>query len=285
VINAERMVTAIAGNKLTVDIPLADSMAGEHVNPPGGSITKYAYPRTSEIGVEHLRVVGQPRSATVSFNFLQINTVVDAWVKDVVAHDVTTGVGTDSDARRITIEDTTISHTMVDYVSAAKPSDFNIDAAEVFIQRSASRGSNRSFSMVTESATQGPTVLLDFTVTGISPPVMPHQRWATGLLVDNAHLMNGSIDFIDRNILGSGHGWTIGWAVAWNSSAESFQIQQPPGSMNWAIGCQGTQSAPSDGHPNGIFESHGTPVNIKSLYLAQLCERLGPGALANIGYK
>jgi hypothetical protein len=26
-------------------------------------------------------------------------------------------------------------------------------------------------------------------------------------------------------------------------------------------------------------------VNIKSLYLAQLCERLGPQALANIGYK
>src|SRR5262249_22380026 len=36
--------------------------------------------------------------------------------------------------------------------------------------------------------------------------------------------------------------------------------------------------------PNGIFDSLGTPVTPSSLYLAQLCERLGPPALTNIGY-
>jgi hypothetical protein len=260
-------------------------MAGDYVKPPGGSMTKYRFDRISEIGVEHLRVVGQPRAENVNFNFLSINTVVDAWVKDVVAHDVTTGVGTNGDAKRITVEDTVISHTMVDYVSAAKPADYNIDASQVLIHRSASQGSNRSFSMITQSGVAGPTVVLNFEVTGISPPLQPHQRWATGLLVDNANMQSGAIDFVDRNILGSGHGWTIGWAVAWNSVSPSFHVQQPPGSMNWAIGCKGNQGAPSDGHPNGIFESHGTPVAIKSLYLAQLCERLGTQALMNIGYK
>jgi hypothetical protein len=183
------------------------------------------------------------------------------------------------------VEDTIISHTMVDFVSAAKPSDFNIDSSEILIQRSASAGSNRSFSFVTESQVQGPVVVLDFKVSGISPPIEPHQRWATGLLVDGANMEAGSVHFIDRNILGSGHGWTIGWAVAWNSTAPSFSIELPPGSMNWAIGCKGTQSAPAAGHMRGIFDSHGTPVAIKSLYLAQLCERLGPQALRNIGYK
>jgi hypothetical protein len=284
VVNAERAITAIAGNKITIDIPLSDSLDGVHVKPPGGSMTRFTFDRTSEIGVEHLRVVGQPRSETVNFNFVAINTVVDAWVRDVVAHDVTTGVSTNGD-KRITVEDTTISHTMVDFVSPAKPSDFNIDASEVLIQRSASAGSNRSFSFVTESTVQGPTVLLNFAVSGISPPIEPHQRWATGLLVDNANMQAGSVHFIDRNILGSGHGWTIGWAVAWNSTAPGFSIELPPGSMNWAIGCKGTQNAPSAGHKSGIFESHGTPVNIKSLYLAQLCERLGVQALRNIGYK
>jgi hypothetical protein len=39
--------------------------------------------------------------------------------------------------------------------------------------------------------------------------------------------------------------------------------------------------------PNVVlnFESVGIPVAPKSLYLAQLCERLGPQALANIGYE
>jgi hypothetical protein len=116
-------------------------------------------------------------------------------------------------------------------------------------------------------------------------------RWATGLLLDNCQVPESGIDLMDRGIMGSGHGWTVGWSVAWNCTAKSFLIQQPPGSMNWAIGCRGAvESSAEPGQKNGpklpagIFESPGTPVAPGSLYLAQLRERLGPPALANIGY-
>ena len=36
--------------------------------------------------------------------------------------------------------------------------------------------------------------------------------------------------------------------------------------------------------PSGSIESQGKPVAPQSLYLSQLAERLGPGALKNIGY-
>ena len=36
--------------------------------------------------------------------------------------------------------------------------------------------------------------------------------------------------------------------------------------------------------PAGTYESQNTPVAMKSLYLAQLCERLGPEAIKKIGY-
>jgi hypothetical protein len=283
--NTERTITAIAGNKLTIDIPLSDSFDGQYVTPPGGTITKFTYARPSEIGVERLKVVGQPRSATVNFSFVNLSGVVDSWVRDVEAHDVTSGVGVVGDSKRITIDKAIITHTMVDYVSAAKPSDFGVDGfGQVLISRSAARGANESFSMITQSGVPGPVVLLDFGASGIKPHLQPHQRWSTGLLVDNANMEMGNIEFIDRNILGSGHGWTMGWGVIWNSVAPSIKIQLPPGTMNWAVGCKGTMGAPSDGHANGTFDSHGTPVNVKSLYLAQLCERLGPEALTNIGY-
>jgi hypothetical protein len=283
--NAERTITAVAGNKITIDIPLSDSLDGQYVTPPGATITKFSYARPSEIGVEHLRVVGQPRSETVNFNFVSLNSVVDSWVKDTVAHDVTGGVNIGGDSKRITVEDTTITHTMVDYVSAAKPSDFGVDGfGQVLISRSAARGANQSFSMITQSGVPGQVVLLNFGASGIGTHLQPHQRWSTGLLVDNANMEAGNIELIDRNILGSGHGWTMGWGVVWNSIAPSIKVQQPPGTMNWAIGCKGNMAAPSDGHPNGTYDSHGTPVNIKSLYLAQLCERLGPQAVANIGF-
>ena len=111
--------------------------------------------------------------------------------------------------------------------------------------------------------------------------IQPHMHWNTGLLVDSCHLKEGRIEFINRGTSGSGHGWAIGWGVAWNCSANSYLIQQPPGAMNWAIGCRGPL------HPKcpkeGIF-SHNKPVAPASLYLAQLKERLGTAALKNIGY-
>jgi len=90
--------------------------------------------------------------------------------------------------------------------------------------------------------------------------------------------------------MGSGHGWTVGWSVAWNCVAKTYTIQQPPGSMNWAVACIGTRETSSEPGskdkilPSGIFDSHNVPVTPSSLYLAQLKERLGPQALSNIGY-
>jgi len=39
----ERKITAIAGNRVTIDVPLSDSFAGRHVKPPGGSMQKYSF--------------------------------------------------------------------------------------------------------------------------------------------------------------------------------------------------------------------------------------------------
>ena len=64
-------------------------------------------------------------------------------------------------------------------------------------------------------------------------------RWATGLLVDNAHTSTGGMDLMNRGWDGSGHGWAIGFGVLWNGTADSFLIQQPPGAENWAIGSTG----------------------------------------------
>jgi hypothetical protein len=73
----------------------------------------------------------------------------------------------------------------------------------------------------------------------------------------------------------------MGWGVAWNTVSD-VRIEQPPGAMNWAIGCTGAELAGIS--PPGTYESQNHPVALRSLYLAQLCERLGPQAVTNIGY-
>ncbi len=46
---------------------------------------------------------------------------------------------------------------------------------------------------------------------------------------------------MNRGSMGSGHGWIMGWRVAWNNVAKNYVIQMPPGSANWAIGNRGEQ--------------------------------------------
>jgi hypothetical protein len=275
VIRVERTVTAIAGNKLTVDIPVPDSFDGKYVKPPGGSILKFSYPtRITRVGLEGFKALGSPRAAGNDFHFLELGAVADAWVKDVVAQDFTSAAVVRDSVKRVTLQDLMAAHTPGEYFTAAAPSDFNIDGSQIFINRGGSKGGNKIFYYSTSGGVVGPNVVLGFTGSGMRSHVQPHQRWATGLLVDDTHLDDGNIEYMNRTTLGSGHGWTMGWGVIWNSSASTIRAEQPEGAANWAIGSKGTMVG------NGLFDSHGTAVAPKSLYLAQLCARLGPAGVA-----
>ena len=77
----------------------------------------------------------------------------------------------------------------------------------------------------------------------------------------------------------------------WNTDAPHYTVQKPQGAQNWTIGSTGDivdrpeYGATGGGNlPRGVHESQGTAVKPSSLYLAQLCDRLGPQALTNIGY-
>jgi len=149
--------------------------------------------------------------------------------------------------------------------------------------------------VVTQAGVTGPNVVLHFK--SDQAGVAPHQRWATGLLVDSSDFENGtetrpSVAFSNREYAGSGHGWSVGWAVAWNVTGAYLLIQQPPGAMNWCIGCTGRpptilwhgNKIAIPPIPSDTWELPGVKVEPASLYIEQLRERLGPAAVKNIGY-
>jgi hypothetical protein len=276
----ERTISRIAGNGITIDVPLSDSFDGRLLKPPGASLSKFSFPtRISQSGVESVRVEAPPRSAEGGSGLIDLDKVVDCWVKDVQANNFILGVSFKGGARRCTAVEVHMSHDPVTFTSAAAPADYGFLGEQNLLLRSSSKGVERAF-YITTAQTRGPNVALDFAGSAVSANLQTHMRWATGLLVDRTVLDKGGIQYVNRGILGSGHGWSMAWGVVWNSVAQGIQMDQPPGTTNWAIGCKGKMS----GNPPGTFDSHDTPVFPSSLYLAQLCQRLGPQALANIGY-
>jgi hypothetical protein len=293
-ITTDRTIAAISGNLITLDVPLSDNFDAQYLSPPGGSIVKYTFPgRISQIGLEDLLVVGPALNVPISqpqYTVLQMNDVIDAWVRNIVVQDTQNSFSIGERAKRVTLENVNITHTIAH--TGDGMADFSISGTQTLVDRCSSNGSG-SWPILTQGQQTGPSAVVHFTSDQPSG-IAPHQRWATGLLADDCQFPNSpngspGVAFWDRGTHGSGQGWTLGWGVAWNVTTTFVLVQRPPGAENWCIGCGGAivERAPlgsSAVPPDGIFESSGIPVSPSSLYLAQLCDRLGPQAVTNIGY-
>jgi hypothetical protein len=276
-------------NKITVDVPLTDSYDAKYLYPPGVSVVKVTTSgELSQVGIENLRINSPAESVTISQGSnkaFSMSGLTDGWARNIEVFNTVNSVSVTG--RRITVDNLTILHTLPT-LGAAKPADINGSGQQLFFNNCKITGDNLFF-FGTGAKVTGPIVLLNCVFRG-NGWIQPHQRWATGLLVDNCEVPDGGIDFMNRGEYGSGHGWTIGWAVAWNSKAKAFLNQMPPGSANWVIGGTGEHAKKTMPFntglfvPEGIYDLPGVTVTPASLYLAQLAERLGKKTLANIGY-
>jgi hypothetical protein len=285
----ERTILKIDGKRLTVDVPLTDSFDAAFLGNDGATVVKIISEGVlSQVGVENLRVISPPRVVTIterSNKAINISRTQDSWLKNLEIVNTVNSIGIGGN--RITVQNVRIMHTVATEGSA-KPADFTAGGRQILFDRCSVKGDNLFF-FVTGARVSGPIVLLNCLFKG-NGWIQPHARWATGLLVDGCEVPEGGIDFMNRGEMGSGHGWTIGWAVAWNCKAKRYINQMPPGAANWVIGCTGERekmAVPFDKLPllpEGIYDSQGSPVVPSSLYLAQLSERLGAMSLKNIGY-
>jgi hypothetical protein len=285
-IRTDRTIQAIDGKTITFDVPLSDSIDSAYLNPPGASIVKYTFPgRISEVGVESLRIAAPLIDVPISegqYTAFQIDAVVDGWARDIAIQETQNAIVIGNAAKRLTLDNIRVAHSDT-HTGAAAPADFSLSGTQILLSRCTVTGEG-TWPFVTQASVTGPIVILD-AVTN-ERGVSPHQRWATGLLVDRGRFDNSTaraqgIAFSNRKTAGSGHGWDIGWAVAWNVTSPFLLVQAAPGTMNWCIGCKGEVV---DTPPQGTYEAKGAVVTPSSLYLEQLRERLGDAAVKAIGY-
>lgn len=268
----DRKIVGIDGKTIELDATLTNAIS----RADGGTVWKYRFPeRVGHVGLESLSA-----SASAFFDktnsdvrpdslFVSLAAVDGAWLRDLDIKDFTVAMAFRSTASRITATDFEVSNWRNPKKRAA-PSMISIDGQQILISHCRLQG--RHFSAwVIQSAVPGPNVVLRCAGIGEGLGAGAHQRWGTGLLLDNIYL-DGDAGFINRGSMGSGHGWAGANSVLWNSTVKAYRVDRPPTANNWAFGVIGELRRSRE--PQGEIISPGKNVQPASLYESQKAQRL-----------
>ena len=292
----DRIVTAVSGNRITLDAPLGNAFQEEY---GGGVIYKYEYPeRIEQVGIENIRGVsefddsekqkGEFSDEDHSWNFLALKSVKNAWARNLTsARFVYSCVEIGYGAKWVTVQDCR-SLDPVSSISGGRRYSFRLNGELSLVQRCYTRRGRHDFMM--QSRVRGPNAFVDCMSEKANTDSGPHSRWSVACLYDNVSVKGtaakpfGSINVQNRWSSGGGHGWAGAQMVLWNCVADSMAVQKPPTAQNYAIGCIGAKWPGRQNHPpeygaDGHWESLGQHVYPRSLYFKQLEDRLGMDAV------
>lgn len=282
-----RYITRITGDTITMDVPvfntLIRSLSQSYI---------YKYARSglrTKVGIEHLRVDIETAGGTDEnhvWQAIELRQIENAWVKNcTMLHFGHAGVMTNT-ATRITI-DSCKALDPISIITGERRYNFDMYTAsqQILVSNSLTTNGRHDYVSNGTSWTSG-CVFLNCISQGTHASSEGHRRWTTGFLFDNITFSSATDDVVlglyNRGFYGTSHGWAIAHSVAWNCDATGrvVLIQRPPTAQNYAIGCMGTVAgtrppAPFN-EPQGYIEgANMTGLHPRSLYLAQLAERLG----------
>jgi hypothetical protein len=278
-----RRVTAIDGAVVTLDAPVTTSLDARYGG--GWVAASNGEGRLAQVGIENLRLVSphdpaRPKDEDHAWFGVTMDHLRDGWIRDVSARGfVSYVVNLGPDASRITVQDVEAAGP-VSEIGGFRRRVFYAAGQQVLFNRCASRNGSHDF--VLGHAAAGPNVFLDCTATDANDDSGPIESWASGALFDNVVVRGGPLRLADRRRDGQGAGWTAANSVLWNCEATDVEAAMPPDAFNLAIGCKGVVRG------DGVVERPGVEAfrdferavaaQPRSLYLAQLGERLGAGA-------
>jgi len=290
-LNYERIITHVEQDSIAIHSPVILPMQDKY---GGGEIVKLTYPepRLNRVGVENMRLVGTGITPScLADNPNRLKTAVhfsyteNSWIRQITVLHTSNSLFKMWDSHHNTIEDCA-SIEPLGPKRAGYRYTFYFDAASShnFCQRTYTDDGRHDY--VLGPRIPGPNVFLD----GVSErggTQGPHQRLATGTLFDNLKL-ESMIALEHRNGSGSGHSWAGVQSTLWNTESPSIICDAPAGHLNYAIGNTGNEvlswyvDNTQAGVYRGYYDSHGTHVAPRSLYLKQLEDRLGTSAVENI---
>jgi len=269
----DRKITAIKGTVVTIDAPITTALDAKF---GGATIAKYQWDgRISQAGVENLKIESDYHKENIKDEYhrwtaICLESVEDAWVRQVVfEHFAGSAVNVLETAKRITVEDCK-SLAPISEIGGERRNTFLTTGQQTLFQRLYSAYGYHDFAV--GFCAPGPNVFvqcqsyLPFSFSGAI------DSWASGVLFDIVNIDGQALSFLNRGQDGQGAGWSAANSVFWQCSAARVDNFQPPTAQNWAFGTWAQFSG------NGYWDMSNEQIQPRSLYYAQLKDRIGTDA-------
>lgn len=270
----ERNITAINGNKITIDNPFVMVFEKQY---GGGEIFKYDYNgRIKEAGIENIYFESEYNSdidEEHARNAIKFDHIENGWASNVTSNFFSSSCVTlYPGAKNITVKDAKCFDAKSIITGGRRYSFNNEGQQNLFMNLETTEGRH---DFVTGAKTCGPNVFYNCKARQTHSDIGPHHRWASGTLYDNIDT-DGQINIQDRGFLGSGHGWAGVTQVLWNCKAKTVVVQSPwISGKNYAIGIHAKKGKSQvNNRPEAEWEGFNQPGLIPgSLYKVQLKAR------------
>ncbi|WP_175633316.1 DUF6298 domain-containing protein [Pedobacter ghigonis] len=266
----DRKITAINGSTITFDAPITTALDAKF---GGATVAKYKWDgRIAQVGIEHLKLESDYHKDNIKDEYhrwtaICIENAEDAWVRQVVfEHFVGSAVNVLATAKRITVEDCK-SLAPVSEIGGERRNTFLTTGQQTLFQRLYSEYGYHDFAV--GFCAPGPNVFvqcqsyLPFSFSGA------YDSWASGVLFDIVNIDGQALSYLNRGQDGQGAGWSAANSVFWQCSAARVDNYQPPTAQNWAFGTWAQFAG------NGYWDMSNEQIQPRSLYYAQLKDRLG----------
>lgn len=304
----DRTVVEVKGNTITIDAPVFTAIDERW---GGGDIVKYEdHGRIENVGIENLRGISEfnpevritaygnidrgswddPRphydgeeyysDENHYFTFISINNTKNAWVRNITAlHFASSLASVAASSKWVTVQDCE-SREPVSIRAGARRFTYMLSGQLSMVQRCTSQKGRHSYVM--GGAQSSGNVFLDCSATMPFSTSEPHSQWVNGALYDNVHAPLSARYWKDISI-----GWAGANIVFWNCEGD-YMIQSPPTAKNYSFGHIGLNAVVFNAiyqdysKERGHLEYQDVHVAPRSLYLSQLKDRMGMGAVMNV---
>lgn len=266
----DRTIKAVEGNTLVLDAPVTTSIDQEY---GGGTVSKLQWNGLiSQCGVENILLrsdynTANPKDEDHSWMAVTLENVTNAWVRQVTfEHFAGSAVAVLETASKVTVEDCK-SLAPVSEIGGQRRYTFYTLGQQTLFQRCYAEGGYHDFAVGYCAA--GPNAFvqceshLPFSFSGTI------DSWASGVLFDIVNVDGQALSYANRGQDAQGAGWTAANSVFWQCSASRIDCFAPPTANNWAFGCWAQFQG------DGYWNMSNEHINPRSLYYAQLSERLG----------